>query len=328
MGQRANIVIIENGARSLYYDHWCANRLDAELFWGPETALAFTRQTEPVSEPEGWLDEVWCEGAAVLNVDRKELLWFGGEDVAYDVRLRRIHNKMMKSLWPNWTLTWASEGIAEIVEYVGLERDFVSDKSEADNRFRKLDEYPEDNDLLLSVIQNERPMVGQIFGDEASLEAGPEQLEFLLDSVSGGHLNWVGDFPCFGLHLDLDRKKLSYWSGRSVGSSILRIPSSWNGWQVSWLRDNFETHLGMIKDCITIPDRSEYELQKEIIEILSNNMDRPKSNPARELAPEVGAESINPWTDITRASAGSVDHKQKILDHFEKALQQETGGEA
>ena len=31
MGQRANVLVIEDGQRTLYYDHWAARRLDREL---------------------------------------------------------------------------------------------------------------------------------------------------------------------------------------------------------------------------------------------------------------------------------------------------------
>jgi hypothetical protein len=31
MEQRANLVVVNDGDWQLYYDHWCANRLDIEL---------------------------------------------------------------------------------------------------------------------------------------------------------------------------------------------------------------------------------------------------------------------------------------------------------
>ncbi|HJW92891.1 MAG TPA: hypothetical protein VJ901_04675 [Thermoanaerobaculia bacterium] len=113
MGQRANLIVIEHGQRTVYYDHWCANRLDDELFWGPEEALHFIRQREPAGDG-GWLDEVWCEGAALLDLDRRDLLFFGGEDVLYDVRLRRVHLDLLRRQWDGWTVRWAPEGLMTV----------------------------------------------------------------------------------------------------------------------------------------------------------------------------------------------------------------------
>jgi hypothetical protein len=90
MGQRANLLIIESGRGTLYYDHWCANRLDDELFWGPEEALHFIRQRDPIGA-DGWLDEVWCEGAAVVR--------HAGEEVgnsAAEAGLCQLHTKVKR----------------------------------------------------------------------------------------------------------------------------------------------------------------------------------------------------------------------------------------
>lgn len=106
MGQRANLVIVRRGDWRLYYDHWCANRLDIELFWGPRLAAELIEQRAPLDDRQGWLDEVWCEGAAVLDEDRQVLLWFGGEDVLYDIPLRRAFLELMRCQWPGWEVRW------------------------------------------------------------------------------------------------------------------------------------------------------------------------------------------------------------------------------
>ena len=89
MGQRANLVLVEDGKYQLFYSHWCANTLPRDLFWGPEHAVAFIRLQRAVDE-SGWLDDVWAEGGALLDLDRKRCLLYGGEDILYDVPLRRI----------------------------------------------------------------------------------------------------------------------------------------------------------------------------------------------------------------------------------------------
>lgn len=77
MGQRANLILVEGREYQLFYSHWCANTLPRDLFWGPEHAVAFIRIQRAVDD-SGWLDEVWAEGGAVVDLDRKHFLLYGG----------------------------------------------------------------------------------------------------------------------------------------------------------------------------------------------------------------------------------------------------------
>ena len=43
MGHRANLVIVTENGYELYYDHWLANTLPFQVFWGPEHALKLIR---------------------------------------------------------------------------------------------------------------------------------------------------------------------------------------------------------------------------------------------------------------------------------------------
>ena len=124
MGQRANYVIVEDDGFALYYSHWCANTLDRDFFWGPEPALDFVRRQTP-REPDQWLDQVWAEGGALLNPEMRHLILFGGEDVNWDVPLRRLYLKLLQSAWPGWDIVWAHEGPVNLIDYLGLERSLV-----------------------------------------------------------------------------------------------------------------------------------------------------------------------------------------------------------
>jgi len=98
--------------------------LTRDLFWGAEHALAFIRVQRPVDDA-GWLDDVWAEGGAVLDLDRKHFLLYGGEDVLNDVPLRRVYLEWLGRVWNGWTVRWACEGIADLADYVGYPRDKV-----------------------------------------------------------------------------------------------------------------------------------------------------------------------------------------------------------
>ena len=48
----------------LFYSHWAAKNVETDLFWGAEQAERFILAQTPCQE---WLDDVWCEGGAVLD---------------------------------------------------------------------------------------------------------------------------------------------------------------------------------------------------------------------------------------------------------------------
>lgn len=122
MGSRANYIIIENSVQSLFFTHWGGQRIDVDLFWGPEISLAFVRTLEPARE---LLDSVWCEGAAYINADTRELMLFGGEELKYVPGLRNTWLELLKVSWRGWEVSWAGRGIIDIAERLGIPRDEV-----------------------------------------------------------------------------------------------------------------------------------------------------------------------------------------------------------
>src|SRR4051812_42715096 len=113
MGQRANLILVQGGRHQLYYTHWRANTLPRDLFWGPDHASRFIRIQQPTTE---WLDEVWAEGGAVMDHDARVLLLYGGEDILYDVPLRRLYLRALARVWDGWEIRWAHEGIADLAD--------------------------------------------------------------------------------------------------------------------------------------------------------------------------------------------------------------------
>jgi hypothetical protein len=81
VGHRANLLLVEGSEYRLFYSHWCANTLQRDLFWGPTHAAAFIGIQREVDD-SGWLDDVWAEGGALLDLDRHHFLLFGGLKLA------------------------------------------------------------------------------------------------------------------------------------------------------------------------------------------------------------------------------------------------------
>ena len=221
MGQRANLVLGNAGGYELFYSHWCANTLPRDLFWGAEHAMDFVLKQRAVTADEGWLDTIWAEGGAVIDVTNKTFLFFGGEDLLYDVPLRRLFLKMISAAWGDWTIRWAYEGIVDIAEYVGVARESVIANSNHKKELTTSLSPPKERDWLRCI--------GSIrSGDELDiypldgllldyLLAGPQ---LVLASKSIKSLKtldvseWTEDFPTGGFHIDLNERQLHFWMGR------------------------------------------------------------------------------------------------------------------
>jgi len=317
MGQRANLVIVRRQNWRLYYDHWCANRLDIELFWGPRLAAEFIEQREPFSDRNDWLDEVWCEGAVVLDEDRKALVWFGGVDIVYDIPRRRAFLDLMKYQWQGWEIRWATGGIVEVGGYVGLPADKFLEDTDPEEGFTVLAEYPEENDTLLTVRRHGRCLAGRGHGDEEALELGPSQLTMLLEVAREPSLVWTEDMPRGGLHIDVDAQSLHYWRANPAPGIEDRVRRSWSEWRTEWLEDHFEEHLRIASMDIQLPHRDISDLQRSELHRLRECCTHLASNPARKISAMYESSQINPRTDLNRSSTGSETEKLRLLDLLE-----------
>lgn len=117
MGHRANHVLKDSDGYRLFYSHWGANVVERDLFWGPEEAVRFIESQRETSE---WLDDVWCEGGAVLDFPSQTLLFFGGEDLFYDPFLHQAVVTLFRLSWSPWNVEWAYQGILDLARAVGV----------------------------------------------------------------------------------------------------------------------------------------------------------------------------------------------------------------
>jgi hypothetical protein len=237
MGQRANLILVEGREYQLFYSHWCANTLPRNLFWGPQHAAAFIRIQRAVDD-SGWLDEVWAEGGALLDLDRKHFLLYGGEDVLYDVPLRRVYLELLGQVWKGWSVRWAFEGIADLADYVGYPRDRVlsNDDQESTDDTSAPPAQKDWTDLVASARFDDGTVcLYPLAGDVATyLSSGPKLVENLrkADGHPELHLDeWTKEFPGGGFHLDLLAQRLEFWVARDAPDIGKRVGRAWPGWE-------------------------------------------------------------------------------------------------
>ena len=121
MGHRANYVIVEDGKQEVYFANWGALTLAYDIFFGPETTAAFMRTHLSV---EYLLDDVFCEGVALLDFDNKKLL-FCGWWVINDPIVVQCYIQILAYGYPEWVIQNAAEGIIDVCRYLGRDIDDV-----------------------------------------------------------------------------------------------------------------------------------------------------------------------------------------------------------
>lgn len=333
MGQRANLVIVSGGQRTLYDDHWCANRLDVELFWGPRLALEFAARLAPVAEPDGWLDTRWCEGAAVLDFDRSILTWFGGEDVLFEPPLRRAHLALMAPQWPGWDIQWAHEGILSIADALALPRepfraprlDGAPPRDDTPEPLRFVQGAPVLGAVATSVRRDDGSVIAAgLYADEDVLCTGPDLVDAVLAHGSDHPLRWEEEgFPLGGIHVDRARRTLDMWWARETHDVVERTRAAWPGWIVRWHRDQYEHQLELADGRLILS--VERNLPIRVVRSLEAHIHREARNPARESLPALAAsglqvDHLNPATDIARGSVGSAEQKRALLALLARSL--------
>lgn len=286
MGQRANLVIVKQDGYDLYYDHWCANTLPCDLFWGPQQAVSFIEAQTKVGEKE-WLDDVWAEGAALVDAENKLLLFFGGEDEMWNIHYRRLFLKLMQKVWGEWELRWADEGIVDIAEYVGVPRETVLSSRRDDLADASL-EPPEDKewlDTLVSIAFDDGetlifPHSGGIVG---VLLHGPELLRNCNRAFGYKQFriqDWTREFPSSGVHIDANSKQIDLWHTEPISNLVQLLQPLWPDWKIRNHSDRYEVQIERTAGRLYFPEVD----QKELLSSITSSLLREPSNPLDSLA--------------------------------------------
>jgi hypothetical protein len=101
MGQRANYIIRSGEEITIYYHHWRAHTLAADLYLGEARFLEFVQSC---SVKDNLMDEVWIEGLVLVDVSAKHLYYWGLELLG-DSSVDKYYQKMLAERWQGWKIT-------------------------------------------------------------------------------------------------------------------------------------------------------------------------------------------------------------------------------
>lgn len=335
MGQRANLVIVRSGGGyDLFYNHWCANTLPLYLFWGPDYAEAFIRTQAQVDE-SGWLDDIWAEGGAVMDAGRRVLLFYGGEDILYDIPLRKCYLSLLHKVWAGWEIRWAHGGIADLAAYVdhpvekviAAKEDSLCDSSLAPPldsdwtdtigsvRF-------EDGELLLYPLSGEA---------EGYLMNGSPMVKNIRRSYGRSDLNIEDEtpnFPTGGFHIDVIERTVELWHASPHSDLASKLEARWEGWSLTDCCDDYERQAESCDGKLALPVQS----WETYIQALSKMLLREYADPLRSLSGMIerlsqsGKEvEVSPWAFAHANSEIPLDVRRDILSRAIRERAEEMG---
>ncbi len=248
MGNRANFVIVKDQEWQLYYSHWAGYRILDALIGGPQLALRYTKSLRQCAKDQ-WVDQLWADGGAVVDLDRRRVLFFGDELMAR-MQERRALVSVLAAVWPDYAIRWAYDGTAELAGYVGVELPpHTWDKQP------KLRLARDRNALchLVSVVDATGQLrMWPLWWHLSQAWHGPA----LMDKLPGRGVRslTLGKIPEGGLHIDLARKRLGAWQTADTMGIFQALPDLWSGWQTECWEDRFEEQVVGCKGALRIPE--------------------------------------------------------------------------
>ncbi|MFC9975465.1 hypothetical protein ACFVH6_31700 [Spirillospora sp. NPDC127200] len=275
-GGHAHYVIVDRDGHRVWYRHRGACDLFRDLLLGPERMASLIRAQDGGS-PDDWMNSVWWQGVALLDLRRRLLLVhtdqeMSGLDGDTSVPQIRAWLGLVGSRWPGWRVAWAARGLFEVMDYLGLPYDTVRylDDPPPPVRGQWAYEVADEDDptVVAHALVAVRDASGRLsfagwWGDHLGplLLAGPEPLLVPQDRAS--EFAVLEGVPYSGLLLDARERRADWWSVDCPHDSRLP-PARWPGWTLTDHGDAYEEVAALIGPEVLIDALSEEEALRRV----------------------------------------------------------------
>lgn len=312
MGSRAHYVLVRNGSWELYYSQWGAEGLALDLAPGPVSATHFI---EEQVRRDRWMDDVWCEGVALVDHDKRVLL-FQASMYEQDFVQRACFFRVLLRTWPGWQVRWDS-GLREVRAYVGdpaMEPADTNDDHVASvfpDPGKPIDEYmPIDSledlyaDVKIITVEDDNGVAAYAVRHGFLchlLDLGPALTGRLFRRLEEQHLPVV---PEGGLHIDTVQRRISGWTLPIWHPSTEEITARWPGWTWTSWEDRFWEQARAARGALIFP---ESDLRRGYAWLHAAVQEHPHDNPAAYLRARVD-ELRSEGNEVLYTGPGALAH--------------------
>lgn len=267
MGQRANLIIVENREHKVYYSHWLAQETPNILAQGLEFCEKYFTE---FSEDKLLLDNASAEGGILIDKDSNKVLIYGGEETSYTPALQRLFCKHIVKIWKEWNVIWCSRGNVDFSEYLGLMEDrILAAGSKPDFPINVPWSYTIDKDRpqddVITIIENgniiDYKQDWGLDGINICLVKGEKLKDLIPDALKIE--TWHNEIETTdSLLVDYDKKKIFVcWGVDTDDRHVDEIRKIWKGWEVHKQTEGLIFHFDY-----TNRDRSAVEFTEEQFE--------------------------------------------------------------
>ncbi|WP_157419683.1 hypothetical protein [Actinomadura kijaniata] len=251
-GGHAHYVILDRDGPRVWSRDRGAHSLLGDLLNGPERTVAFIRDQRG-GTPDFWMNAVWWTGFALLDLRRRLLLVHTVEDIpGYEpgtsVLEIRAWLELAENAWPRWRVAWATRGLYEVMDRLGLPYDTVryldDPLSLPAGQWASAPVDDDDPSTVAGTVIAVRDATGRLsFGGwwggclAEPLMAGPAPLLTPQDEATPCAV--LAAVPRGGALLDARERRLDWWSV-DCPMDLRRLDDAWRGWTLTDHGDAFE----------------------------------------------------------------------------------------
>lgn len=272
MDALAHYVILSSVGRELFVNASGADSLPLDLCWGPVAALDFIRTQDPTDHLS---DDVWCQAAGLVDIERQSLLLFANGMSAVD---RVAYLDLTRALWLGWTVRWAPNRLGDIVDGAGFDREGLITPftwERAVEHEAKLVPAADFVSPVTVATLHQRSGQTEVFTSAALLvdvlARGPALVESG-DARQGSNTVTIGR-PMAGFHIEVETQALWYWSDDVTLGLNEALRERWPGWMVRDLGlgttdDSLEVHVDLAEDAFRLVETDPDDALRALVDQL------------------------------------------------------------
>ncbi len=256
MSEPAIFGLIRDGETRYYADRCPVVFLHREIMYGPDDFEAWVTQLD---ELEDWEEE--CSGGAVVDYDRRRLVWYGETQTLRIPRVVAVYNRLLQAAWPGFEIAFAPEGMKDLAaavgademeEWYGEERpetvrdaaglyDEEEDEEQTDDEEEDHERFDDDEvRAWVTIVGTDGAIRHRHLGrlPEDLLARSDDPLQDLLD-LPPDEVPAEGVLA-EGMWIDEASQSLGVWGAHAIQKRVPDIQSGWEGWTVQWAERGYE----------------------------------------------------------------------------------------